>query len=166
MHSSQIILKYTECSCTASGEGIPGVCGTQCPAMLWGSIVITSIGTILNFAGFAAHAIIYQRVVSEVDRTMAQGLRQTATRLLGTLPSPLIFGWLLDQTCVVWKKTEDGTVGNCWIYDIDKYVRHLTLTRTIIQMLCRYNGIALESGQVSISCSQHIDENAQICNLF
>ena len=83
------------------------------------AITLVTISNFFLFSGFAAHAIVYQRIVSEVDRSLAQGIRQTATRALGTLPSPLLFGWILDKFCVIWRKTRDGTSGNCWIYDID-----------------------------------------------
>ena len=82
-------------------------------------MVIYVIGIGLSFAGFSAHAIVYQRIVAEVDRTAVQGVRQSVTRILGTLPSPLIFGYLLDSTCSVWRTTKSGERGNCWIYDLD-----------------------------------------------
>ena len=42
---------------------------------MWVSLLLATVHTVIKFSGFAAHAIIYQRVVSEVDRTIAQGNR-------------------------------------------------------------------------------------------
>ena len=78
------------------------------------------VSNMIVFAGFAAHSVVYQRIVSEVDRTVAQGLRQCLTRVLGTLPSPVIFGYILDTTCTAWRESKDGLQGNCWIYDVDR----------------------------------------------
>lgn len=36
--------------------------------------------------------------------------------LFAFIPSPIIFGSLLDNTCLVWGKTCSGN-GNCWLYD-------------------------------------------------
>ena len=61
-----------------------------------------------------------QRVVSEVDRTVAQGWRQFVTRVLGTLPAPLLFGYIIDNACTIWRTNFDGKQGNCWVYDLDR----------------------------------------------
>ena len=113
---------FTGCTCTTSGTATPGQCGQHCTVRLYISLFITSIGTIIGFSGFAAHAYIYQRVVGEVDRTFTQGIRSSVTRALGTLPAPIIFGWVIDNFCTVWRVSEDGTVGNCWVYDVDNLI--------------------------------------------
>ena len=89
---------------------------------MWLSLTLTTVGTIIGFSGFAAHAYIYQRIVNEVDRTFCQGIRSSIVRALGTMPAPLIFGWAIDSFCVVWRESEDGTEGNCWVYDLDRLV--------------------------------------------
>ena len=116
------VISYSECSCTASGRAIPGERSGTCPTRMWISLTITSIGTVITFSGFAAHAYVYQRIVSEVDRTFTQGIRSSVVRALGTLPAPLIFGWVIDRFCVAWRVSEDGNTGNCWVYDIDRFV--------------------------------------------
>ena len=113
---------YANCSCTKSNTADLGNCGGTCSTTLMISLAITTVGTAITFAGFAAHSVVYQRIVSETDRTTAQGLRQCITRILGTLPSPIIFGYILDSTCITWRETSEGDVGNCWIYDVDKLV--------------------------------------------
>ena len=61
-----------------------------------------------------------QRVVGEVDRTVAQGWRQFVTRVLGTLPAPILFGYIIDNACTIWRTNFDGKQGNCWVYDLDR----------------------------------------------
>ena len=113
---------YANCSCTKSSRASPGECGGSCPTQIMISLTITTLGIIINFSGFAAHAYIYQRIVSEVDRTFCQGIRSCLVRMLGTLPAPLLFGWVIDMFCITWRMSDDGTTGNCWIYDIDRFV--------------------------------------------
>ena len=36
---------------------------------------------------------------------------------LGTIPGPIIFGAIIDSTCVLWDINECGIKGACWIYD-------------------------------------------------
>ena len=114
------VTSYTNCTCTGTGTARAGDCGGTCPSTVWISLAITTVGTAITFMGFASHSVVYQRIVSEKDRTTAQGLRQCLTRVLGTLPSPIIFGYILDSACIVWRRTEDGEFGNCWLYDVDK----------------------------------------------
>ncbi|KAL5270596.1 hypothetical protein ACHWQZ_G001337 [Mnemiopsis leidyi] len=129
------VVTYSNCTCAASGTAVPGTCGTQCPGRMFLSITITSIGTIIGFAGFAAHTYIYQRVVGEVDRTFTQGIRSSVTRALGTLPAPILFGWVIDKFCTVWKVSEDGTTGNCWVYDLDNLILWFCILRVVIRSI-------------------------------
>ena len=109
------------CNCTILGIAVEGECSGSCPTKMWISLTISNLGTIITFSGFAAHAYIYQRIVSEVDRTFTQGIRSSVVRALGTLPAPLIFGWVIDKFCTVWRESDDGATGNCWVYDVDRF---------------------------------------------
>lgn len=54
--------------------------------------------------------------VDEKDKTVAMGFGIMLMSLFAFIPSPIIFGSLLDNTCLVWGKTCSGN-GNCWLYD-------------------------------------------------
>lgn len=56
------------------------------------------------------------RVVRDDQRSFALGIQWIKVRLLGTIPSPLIFGGLMDATCLLWHRTCDG-YGNCLVHD-------------------------------------------------
>ena len=105
------------------------------------SLVTTTVGVVISFSGYAAHAYIYNRIVREVDRTFTQGIRSSVVRALGTLPSPLIFGWVIDKFCTVWRVSDDGVTGNCWLYDIDRF-EHSNLRRFLrfINVVVGING--------------------------
>jgi organic anion transporter 4A len=46
-------------------------------------------------------------------------------RILGTIPAPLIFGSLIDLSCILWQKTCDNESGACLVYDNKQMSRNL-----------------------------------------
>ena len=42
-------------------------------------------------------------------------------RLFGYIPAPILFGNLIDSTCLLWKSTCGEKGGRCLIYDIEKF---------------------------------------------
>jgi hypothetical protein len=48
-------------------------------------------------------------------------------RLLGSIPGPFIFGFLIDLSCILWQKTCDNESGACLIYDNKQMSRNLLL---------------------------------------
>lgn len=41
------------------------------------------------------------------------------------IPGPIIFGRIIDSTCLVWNKTKNGRKGNCLLYDPVKFRYYL-----------------------------------------
>lgn len=60
------------------------------------------------------------RAVDQEDKSFAMGIMGTIFAVFAFIPYPLIFGALIDSTCLIWEKT-CGKTGNCWLYDLDKY---------------------------------------------
>ncbi|XP_063684204.1 solute carrier organic anion transporter family member 4A1-like isoform X2 [Bolinopsis microptera] len=128
------VKEYSECGCTAGKTVVPGECGSRCQTRLYISLTLSVIGTMINFSGYAAHATVYQRVVGEVDRTVAQGWRQFITRVLGTLPAPILFGYIIDNACTIWRTNFDGKQGNCWVYDLDSLLVWFVWVQIILRI--------------------------------
>ena len=59
------------------------------------------------------------RVVSDEQRHLALGLQSAIYRTFGAVPGPLLFGTIIDLTCIKWQY-ECGRRGNCWIYNNNK----------------------------------------------
>lgn len=57
------------------------------------------------------------RCVYDDQRSFALGIQWIKVRLLGTIPAPMIFGTLIDETCVLWQETCDEQLGACLIYE-------------------------------------------------
>lgn len=59
------------------------------------------------------------------DKAMAMGIIQFAIGLFGNVPCPIIYGAVIDSTCLVWE-TICGKQGACSLYDPDTF-RHFFL---------------------------------------
>lgn len=77
------------------------------------------------------------RVVADEQRALALGVQSAMTRVLGTVPGPLIFGAIFDVSCASWQE-KCGRRGNCWIYDskqLSRYAISLALPCTFLGAL-------------------------------
>lgn len=65
--------------------------------------------------------MIVLRSVSEEERSFALGMQFVIFRLFGYIPAPILFGNLIDSSCLLWKSTCGQSDGRCLIYDIEKF---------------------------------------------
>jgi hypothetical protein len=49
------------------------------------------------------------RSVAEEEKAFALGIQFVIFRLFGYIPSPIIFGNVIDSTCLLWKQTCEGS---------------------------------------------------------
>ncbi|CAG0884629.1 unnamed protein product [Darwinula stevensoni] len=60
--------------------------------------------------------------VKPEDKSMAMALVVVVTSLFAFIPGPIIYGAIIDSTCLIWKEPTCGTgKGNCAFYDSDKF---------------------------------------------
>ena len=63
------------------------------------------------------------------ERAYALGVQAICFRLLGTIPSPILYGLALDRGCVLWKSDSEYD-SSCLLYDnfsISRRVYHFVL---------------------------------------
>lgn len=65
--------------------------------------------------------MIVLRSVSEEERAFALGMQFVIFRLFGYIPAPILFGNLIDSSCLLWKSSCGEAGGRCLIYDIEKF---------------------------------------------
>ncbi|KAB0801385.1 hypothetical protein PPYR_05739 [Photinus pyralis] len=65
--------------------------------------------------------MIVLRSVGEEERSFALGMQFVIFRLFGYIPAPILFGNLIDSTCLLWKSTCGTKGGRCLLYDIEKF---------------------------------------------
>lgn len=63
---------------------------------------------------------------------MAMGIIQFATSLFGNVPCPIIYGAVIDSTCLIWETICDKQ-GACSLYDPDAF-RHFFLGKMNIEL--------------------------------
>ena len=62
------------------------------------------------------------RSVAEEEKAFALGIQFVIFRLFGYIPSPILFGNVIDSTCLLWKSTCEGEAGGrCLLYDIEAF---------------------------------------------
>ncbi|XP_014214471.1 solute carrier organic anion transporter family member 2A1-like [Copidosoma floridanum] len=125
---------YSECSCikpslalngTSSGDfwsprdfgtAVPGACPIDCVDKFYIFLAVVCVLKFVGATGRASNFLVSVRCVDEKDKTVAMGFGLTIMSLFAFIPSPILFGYILDKTCLVWGKTCSGT-GNCWLYN-------------------------------------------------
>lgn len=148
--------KFGSCSCFGSGGTFsssstamgnafltagrcPNDCGNKFP------IYITVLSVCNLIAAFArtGDTIITMRSVEPRDKNFAMGLAGMIFSVFAFIPYPMIYGFIIDSTCLVWEKA-CGKTGNCWLYDMDKFRVYLHVSSLIFIFI----GISLELGMV------------------
>ena len=62
------------------------------------------------------------RSVEEEEKAFALGIQFVIFRLFGYIPSPIMFGNVIDSTCLLWKQNCEGAEGGrCLMYDIETF---------------------------------------------
>lgn len=59
---------------------------------------------------------LYFRCVPEVQRSFSLGIQWIVVRLIGMIPAPMVFGSLMDLSCIFWEDN-CGIRGSCRSYD-------------------------------------------------
>lgn len=116
---------YRNCSCISSLSSIendvnydakPEQCPVDCSGSLFWFIVVTSIIIFAQSSGRTSNSLIGLRCVLPQDRSFSFALAVTFNTLLAYISGPFIYGWIFDQTCLLWGSTCSNK-GNCWLYD-------------------------------------------------
>lgn len=98
----------------------PGICLKGCNTVFW---IFTIVSMVLNWFGSSGrigNILVNYRAVSTEDKSFAQGLMLMMVSLFGLIPGPIIFGRIIDSTCLKWTKTCTGN-GNCQLYDQEAF---------------------------------------------
>ena len=128
---------YTDCACVGGGErdrfsaagadvtrvpvATAGPCYTQCQ-MILPFMVLLFFMTLLVAVTQMPVLMVVLRSVEEEEKAFALGIQFVIFRLFGYIPSPILFGNVIDSTCLLWKQTcQGGKGGRCLIYDIEMF---------------------------------------------
>ncbi|KAJ8308424.1 hypothetical protein KUTeg_013298 [Tegillarca granosa] len=119
---------YADCQCvqgrlfnssdfTTSPTAVSGECATTCPIMgLFVFLLFLGMLFTLTTCDTCLNGNSQVRCVPDEHRALGLGLQWVALRLLGTIPGPVLTGYVIDTSCSVWQDL-CGEQGSCWFYD-------------------------------------------------
>lgn len=116
---------YNNCTCLSHYEGYSadnstttvtsGKCRETC-LLLYIFLPVLLLDIFFRFAQSPPALSVTLRCIHDKQRTFALGIQWFVVRLMGTVPGPIMFGTVIDSSCLVWKE-KCGENTSCWIYD-------------------------------------------------
>ncbi|XP_055535244.1 solute carrier organic anion transporter family member 74D-like [Wyeomyia smithii] len=101
-----------------SGTATSGGCPIDCRMPFFLFLLVMCLNKFIDGTESASNFLIALRCVREQDKPFSMGLSMTINRLGTFLPAPIIFGIIIDRTCLLWGRSCDENLqGNCWLYD-------------------------------------------------
>ncbi|XP_014246027.1 solute carrier organic anion transporter family member 1C1-like isoform X1 [Cimex lectularius] len=115
---------FSNCSCIGGlGQAVDGACPVECENQFYIFLVILCFMKFLSSTGRSGNTIIQYRSVAPEDKAISIAFTEVILAVITFIPSPIIYGLLLDSSCLVWGQT-CGKTGNCWLYH-GKELRYL-----------------------------------------
>jgi sodium-independent organic anion transporter len=109
-------LEFSNCDCAFNGVVKKEFCHDDCKIMwkaFFGTIIL---GAFIAGTGVVPGMLILLRSVPPSTRSQSLGLQGFLVSLFGTLPSPVLWGVLIDSACLIWERSCSSR-GACAIYD-------------------------------------------------
>nr|XP_034971264.1 solute carrier organic anion transporter family member 2B1 [Zootoca vivipara] len=104
---TQRVLNYTSCNCVVVdggyGSASPGSCSFHCSKFLMPFVTVASLSTFLGSLTHTPGFVLVLRNVDPEDKSFAIGLQFLMQRVLAWLPAPVVYGSLIDTSCVLWQ---------------------------------------------------------------
>ncbi|KAG9468747.1 hypothetical protein GDO78_022032, partial [Eleutherodactylus coqui] len=114
------VLNYTRCRCiTSPGSGSsarPGSCGTSCYHLFLPFMVLSCLAGTLASTSQTPSFMLILRSVNPAEKSLAIGIQFMLMRILAWLPGPVMFGSMIDSTCILWGK-KCGAKAACQYYN-------------------------------------------------
>ncbi|XP_077318460.1 solute carrier organic anion transporter family member 4C1 [Lithobates pipiens] len=121
---------FTNCSCvgdpsekTLKGtlrlnafEALPGKCDSTCKNLILFMVFFFFV-VVTTFMTATPMTMAILRCVPDKQRSFALGVQWSLIRLLGSIPGPILFGVVIDSSCILWNLNECEVKGACWIYN-------------------------------------------------
>ncbi|XP_069678542.1 solute carrier organic anion transporter family member 4A1 isoform X2 [Periplaneta americana] len=126
---------YTNCACVnatggnltellqgedaafGSYQAMNRMCTSHC-AYLWPFVALAFLTMFFTFLSTMPALSATLRCVQDDQRSFALGIQWIKVRLIGTIPAPMVFGALIDETCILWQEScHHDENGACLVYD-------------------------------------------------
>ncbi|XP_023254841.1 solute carrier organic anion transporter family member 2B1 [Seriola lalandi dorsalis] len=119
------VINYTACRCVGGlGGGLgfasPGTCGSGCGHLLRPFVVLLGLTSfVASFSQTPSYMMILRTVPAE-DKSFAVGVQYMLFRVLAFMPGPVLYGSVIDTTCILWGK-KCGKQTSCLYYNLDRF---------------------------------------------
>ncbi|KAJ0069900.1 hypothetical protein NL108_016059 [Boleophthalmus pectinirostris] len=111
---------YTGCSCVMGNVSwahervaVAGQCKGSC-SLIPLFLTLMTISAFLTTFSYLAPITATLRCVPERQKSFALGIQWILVRTLGNIPSPIVFGTLIDKACLLWQNKDQGS---CFFYE-------------------------------------------------
>ncbi|XP_055304286.1 solute carrier organic anion transporter family member 74D-like [Sitodiplosis mosellana] len=120
---------YSDCACDVKSSMSKfevvhnissGACVGDCSFDYYAYSFISMASSFLCITGLMSSVLLNFRAVEPRDKAFAQGFALFTASLFGLIPGPIIFGRIIDSTCLIWNE-KCGRQGNCLLYDPIKF---------------------------------------------
>ncbi|KAL6098259.1 slco2b1 [Pungitius sinensis] len=112
---------FSGCRCVGgAGMASSGTCGGGCSSLLVPFVALLGVTSfIASFSQTPSFMMILRTVPSE-DKSFAVGVQYMLFRVLAFMPGPVLYGSVIDTTCILWGK-KCGKKTSCQYYDLDRF---------------------------------------------
>lgn len=110
-----------------TGSAKPSPCPVDCLNHFYILLAVMCINKFIGGTEGATNFLMGLRCVEERDKAISIGLTSAIIKFCAVIPSPIFFGYIFDQSCLLWGKTCSRRE-NCWLYDnnVIKYSFNVT----------------------------------------
>uniref|UniRef100_A0AC35THL6 Kazal-like domain-containing protein n=1 Tax=Rhabditophanes sp. KR3021 TaxID=114890 RepID=A0AC35THL6_9BILA len=130
-----IQLEFSNCECAPGSIVKKEFCKDDCEWMTKIFFVTVILGGFVAGTGVVPGMLLLIRSVPPETRSISLGLQGFVVSLIGTLPSPILYGAVIDSACLVWDRTCGDGDGHCSIYDPTKLRVRLHLLYCCIRLI-------------------------------
>uniref|UniRef100_A0A8R1TPU4 Solute carrier organic anion transporter family member n=1 Tax=Onchocerca volvulus TaxID=6282 RepID=A0A8R1TPU4_ONCVO len=128
---------YHNCSCVPKNTRFGyktvknGLCESKCRG-LFGFLALFAPFCFFAFAFGVPLISVVLRTVDYAERSFALGIQWILVRVIGTIPAPVLFGWMFDVSCIRYNLDVcSGKQGSCMLYQ-NKLLADLFLAFSVI----------------------------------
>jgi len=111
-----------------------GLCSSACGRLFY-YLAITWGGLFIGNLFFMSTMMVVLRCVYDDQKAIALSVASCVTNVLGFIPAPILFGWVIDSSCVTWHSRCAQDRGNCVIYNNDEFRLKFHLGNAGFQLL-------------------------------
>uniref|UniRef100_A0A914W5P3 Kazal-like domain-containing protein n=1 Tax=Plectus sambesii TaxID=2011161 RepID=A0A914W5P3_9BILA len=123
------------CACAPSGQASLEYCdSSSCRVASIVYMVCTMIIGVATGCAVVPGILVLLCAVPPQRRSVALGFSGLAVSLLGTMPSSLVFGYLIDSSCLLWSNEKCSGRGYCVSYDSSALRLRFYLTCGILRL--------------------------------